>query len=199
MFPTCCATTCNHGKWWVRVSDNWLVIASCVTNSAYCWNGTAWVVLGTALLSLSRRPLLLTDARWEECLHHKVNIRLESGYRLAERRRLYAYCLALELRHHGWDPSSNAGCWQNKISAWASSMASIYWNLINVFKGAKGVICFIPTQALEVWQMTPPLKFPASLHLSYGESIYKAPALETSGAECPRCAQVVDEEGKFFL
>lgn len=75
----------------MRVSDNWLVIASCVTNSAYCWNGTAWVVLGTALLSLSRRPLLLTDARWEECLHHKVNIRLESGYRLAERRSLYAW------------------------------------------------------------------------------------------------------------
>lgn len=85
-FPTWCSMTCKDENWWVCVSDNrgWRLPPFAWQNSAYCWNGTSWVVPGIALLSPSRRPLLLSTARWEECLHHKVNSRLERGYRLAE-------------------------------------------------------------------------------------------------------------------
>lgn len=92
VFPTWCSPTCKDEKWWVRVSDNrgwWLPPAwqtpRTVGTGTHGWcPGPFW------------RPLLLSNARWEECLHRRVNIRLESEYRLAESCSLNDCCL------HGW-------------------------------------------------------------------------------------------------
>jgi len=61
-----------------------------------------------------------------------------------------------------------------------ATLASICQKMISVFKEAKGVICFIPTEAPKVGQIVHPLKLLVSLHRSCRESIYKAPTLKTS-------------------